>query len=595
MTFLGPFRMRAAVLAAVLLAGAGSILLTANAYYLLILGLVTVWAILGLSWTILGGYGGLVSFGHAAFFGVGAFVVSIGARDYGLTPWLGLPLGGLAGVLLGVMIGAVTFRLKGHYFSLAMLAYPIALMPLFNWAGWTEVALPLQRTQPASFMQFADPRVVPLIGLALLGGSMLLCLLIERSRLGLVLFAIRQDELAARASGIAVLRWKLGAIAISGGLAGLSGGLYAVLVRVVTPESAFGMLVSAQALIVSMFGGLGTAWGPLIGSVLLIPSAELLNATFGARLPGLEGVVFGLAIMLVILFRPQGVFWALRDALVRPRQTAPGVPVSGPAPAAAAGAGAGAAAVAGAGAGAVLLSVQRLSVTFGAVKALADVSLDVRGGEILGIIGPNGAGKTTLFNALNGIVRPASGRAAFEGHALAGLPPQAVCALGIGRTFQTVRAFPRLTLVENVVVGAFAAERSNASALARARAAVARVGLTDRALAPASTLTNRELRLMELARALAGGPRLVLMDESFAGLSSEDIEFMIPLLLRLRDEGLTIAIIEHTMQAMVRLADRFVVLDHGSSIATGCPQDVVRDRTVIAAYLGRRWVEHAEA
>ncbi len=239
--------------------------------------------------------------------------------------------------------------------------------------------------------------------------------------------------------------------------------------------------------------------------------------------------------------------------------------------------------------------MQRLSVTFGAVKALADVSLDVHGGEILGIIGPNGAGKTTLLNALNGIVRPASGRAVFEGRALAGLPPQEVCALGVGRTFQTVRAFPRLTLLENVVVGAFAAERSSTAALARARAAVARVGLADRALAPASTLTNRELRLMELARALAGGPRLVLMDESFAGLSSEDIEFMIPLLLRLRDGGLTIAIIEHTMQAMVRLADRFVVLDHGSSIATGCPQDVVRDRTVIAAYLGRRWVEHAEA
>ncbi len=587
MTFLGPFRALAAVLAAVLLAGAAAILLTGNAYYLLILGLITVWAMLGLSWTILGGYGGLVSFGHAAFFGVGAFVVAIGARDYGLTPWIGLPLGGVTGAVLGVLIGAVTFRLKGHYFSLAMLAYPIALMPLFNWAGWTEVALPLQRTQPVAFMQFADPRVVPLIGLALLGGSMLLCLLIERSRLGLVLFAIRQDELAARASGIDVLRWKLKAIALSGGLAGLSGGLYAILVRVVTPDSAFGMLVSAQALIVSMFGGLGTAWGPLIGSVLLIPTAELLNATFGARLPGLEGVVFGLAIMLVILFRPQGVYWAVRDALVRPRQAASGLPAAPPAVTAPA--------AASTGSGAVLLSVQRLSVTFGAVKALADVSLDVHGGEILGIIGPNGAGKTTLFNALNGIVRPASGRAVFEGRALAGLPPQEVCALGVGRTFQTVRAFPRLTLLENVVVGAFAAERSNTAALARARAAVARVGLADRALAPASTLTNRELRLMELARALAGGPRLVLMDESFAGLSSEDIEFMIPLLLRLRDGGLTIAIIEHTMQAMVRLADRFVVLDHGSSIATGCPQDVVRDRTVIAAYLGRRWVEHAEA
>ena len=583
MTFLGSQRRPLLALAAVLAAGAAVILGTGNAYYLMMLGLVSVWAVLGLSWTILGGYGGLVSFGHAAFFGVGAYTVAILFHDWGVSPWIGWPLGGVVGALLGVVIGAITFRLKGHYFSLAMLAYPLALLPVFNWAGWTEMTLPLQHVHPAAFMQFGDPRIVPLIGLALLGAGLLLCLRIERARLGLILFAIRQDELAARASGIAVLRWKLCAIALSGGLAGLAGGVYAVLVRVITPDSSFGMLVSAQALIVSMFGGLGTAWGPLIGAALLIPAAEILNATVGARLPGVEGVVFGLAIMIVILWRPQGVFWAVRDALAGPERPPPAVTTAAmmprPVPAT----------------GGVLLAVQGMSVAFGGVKALTDVSFEIASGEIVGIIGPNGAGKTTLFNALNGLVRPSAGQAVFEGRPLADLAPQEICRLGVGRTFQTVRAFRRLTLLENVVIGAFAAARSDADALQRARGAVARVGLQDRALARAGSLTNRELRLMELARALAAGPRLVLMDESFAGLSSADIEFMIALLLRLRADGLTIVIIEHTMQAMLRLVDRFIVLDHGTPIASGCPQDVVRDRAVIAAYLGRRWVERADA
>ena len=588
MTFLAPARAHWLALAAVMALGASGILLTEDRYYLLIFALVAVWAVLGLAWNILGGYGGLISFGHAAFFGWGAYAVAILFHDYGISPWIGALAGGALGAAVGVVVGCITFRLKGHYFSLAMLAYPLALMPIFGWAGWNEVPLPLQRAAPAAFMQFDDPHVMPLILLALLGGSLWLSLRIERTRLGLVLYAIRQNELAAQAAGIATLRWKLVAIAVSGALAGLAGSFYAVLLLVVTPVSAFGMLISAQALIVSMFGGLGSAWGPLIGAAILVPLAEALNATIGARLPGIQGTVFGLAIMAVILWRPQGVYWAVRDMLA-PRPAAPApvpripaavataAPPTPPPP------------------DATVLQVCGISVRFGGLRALADVSLDVHGGEILGIIGPNGAGKTTLFNVLNGITRPAAGSARFAGHELIGLAPQQVCALGVGRTFQTVRAFPRLALLENVVVGAFGIARSNAAALEIARGALARVGLSERALAPAAALTNRELRLMELARALAGRPRLILMDESFAGLSSADIEALIELIRRLRADGLTIAIIEHTMQAMVRLADRFVVLDHGSVIAAGHPRQVVRDPNVISAYLGKRWLEHAGA
>ena len=577
------------ILAGIMACGAGAILVL-SPYQLLIFSLVGVWAVLGLSWNILGGYGGLVSFGQAAFFGGGAYTVAILFHDYGVSPWIGCILGGLVGSALAVLVGTVTFRLKGHYFSLAMLAYPLALIPIFTWAGWVEVSLPLERIAPLAYMQFTDPRIMPAMILVLLGLCILICLNIERTRLGLQLYAIRQNELAARCAGISTLRTKLIASAISGAMAGLSGSFYATLVLVVTPGSVFGMLVSAQALIVTMFGGLGTAWGPLIGALILVPLAEILNATIGARLPGVQGVVFGLAIMAVILFRPQGLFWAVHDHFAARRPPAPALPPTA------------AAAIATAphpeyreAEGEPLLVVRDICVRFGGLHALSDVSLEVRRGEILGIIGPNGAGKTTLFNVLNGITRATSGSASLEGVQLVGRAPQHVSALGVARTFQTVRAFPRLTLVENVVVGAFGANPADRAALEVARAMVGRVGLSDRALVLASQLTNRELRLMELARALASNPKLILMDECFAGLSTADVDVMIAQTRQLAAEGVTIAIIDHTMGAMVRLADRFVVLDRGRNLAMGLPEAVVRDPEVVSAYLGKRWLEHAGA
>jgi branched-chain amino acid transport system permease protein len=602
MQFLAPPGRRLSVLAAVMVCGAGA-LLVLNSYHLLIFSLVGVWAVLGLSWNILGGYAGLVSFGQAAFFGGGAYAVAILFHDHGVSPWIGCIIGGVAGSALAVLVGTVTFRLKGHYFSLAMLAYPLALIPVFTWAGWTEVSLPLERTSPLAYMQFADARIMPAIVLALLGVCLLICLTIERTRLGLQLYAIRQNELAAQCAGISTLRTKLLASALSGAMAGLAGSLYATIVLVVTPGSVFGMLVSAQALIVTMFGGLGTAWGPLIGALILVPLAEFLNASIGARLPGVQGVVFGLAIMAVILFRPQGLFWAVRDHFAQRRPPPPALPAVAVTPMAVAPVAVTPMAVAAAAphpeyreaTGEPLLVVRGICVRFGGLHALSDVSLEVRRGEILGIIGPNGAGKTTLFNVLNGIARASAGSATLEGVEVLGQAPQRVNALGVARTFQTVRAFRRLTLVENVVVGAFGTNRTDRAALLVARAMVDRVGLSDRGLAIAAQLGNRELRLMELARALASNPKLVLMDECFAGLSSADVEVMIGQIRRLAADGVTIAIIEHTMGAMVRLADRFVVLDRGRNLAMGLPEVVVRDPDVVSAYLGKRWLAHAGA
>jgi branched-chain amino acid transport system permease protein len=268
-----------------------------NSYYQLIMTLVPVWAVMGLAWNMLSGYSGFVSFGHAAFFGLGAYSVALAQIHWGLSPWLGIPLAGLVGALAGLVVGFPTFRLRGHYFALAMLAYPLALLYVFEWLGYQELTLPMQREAPLKYMQFEDHRIYAWLALALMLGAMTLTGLLERSRFGMSLLAIKQDEAAAEAAGIRTLAWKLKAITLSGAMAGTIGGFYAVLLLVVTPTAVFGMLVSAQALIVAMFGGVGTLWGPVIGAVILVPLSELLHAKLGNVIPGIQGVVYGIAIV----------------------------------------------------------------------------------------------------------------------------------------------------------------------------------------------------------------------------------------------------------------------------------------------------------
>lgn len=578
-------RRDAITLAVVSLVYLGAATLVTNSYYQLILSLVPIWALFGVSWNLLSGYGGQLSFGHASFFGIGAYTVTLALLHFDLTPWLGIPLSAVMGAVAGVIIGTPTFRLRGHYFALAMLAYPLAILYVLQYLGLQEVSFPMHREHPLYYLEFSDQRNYTLLAVALLAVGLLICMLVENSRFGLALMAIRQNELAAEAAGIDSRRWKMRVLVTSGAIAAAAGGLYACVLLVLTPDSVFGILVSAQPVVVTLFGGVTSIWGPVIGAAILVPLAESLNAELGNIIPGIQGVVYGAAIIAIMLAAPDGLYWTIRDRWFRRSMPQPAPVIAAvSAPVARVER-----------TGGELLRVEGLSRSFGGLRAVDGVSFSVASGEILGIIGPNGAGKTTLFNLLNGVLSADEGSATLGGQSMLGRKVHQVCRMGVGRTFQVVRSFPRLPLLDNVIVGAYGAGLSDRVAVDAAVHALARVGLHRQVGTLAGQLTNKEMRLMELARALAGGPRLLLLDETLAGLGRDECDEVLDVLQRLREDGMTVAIIEHTMHAMLRIADRFVVLDHGAVLASGLPREVVENHAVIEAYLGKKWLARQNA
>ena len=576
--------------AAVGVLGIALSLVTGSDNFHYVFTLVLIWAVFGSSWNIISGYGGQMAFGHAVFFGVGAYVSTLLMAKFGISPFLGVWVGMVIAVAVSLLIGWPTFKLSGVYFSLATLAYPLMLIPVLSYLGYQEVSIPYIREGGVWYMQFSEQRWYTYLVLALLVVTMVIVSAIEHSRLGAALLAIRHSEWAAEAAGINAYRTKMVAFAISAALAAAAGTMYAAVLLIVTPQSVFGLGITVKALMVTLVGGLATVWGAVIGAVVLIPLSHLLLSKYGAQFPGIDNVVLGLFLMVIIVVAPEGVYWKAISLyhrfrpVTRPSNGESAVlrtSIAGEAPSQWV-------------AGEKLLQTTALSKSFRGVVAVDGVDFSASSGEIVGVIGPNGAGKTTLMNLINGFVKPDRGSVTFAGQSCTGDPPWQMCRRALGRTFQVPRLLERRSVIQNVEIGAYHLVSNVLEARAKGLQALALVGLSANSESSMSELSTAQVRKLELARALVGNPRLLMLDEPLAGLSGIDIQEFSALVLKLKAQGLCIVIIEHTMSAMVGLVDRFVVLSEGAVIAAGTPDVVVRDPQVIEAYLGKGWEGHAQ-
>ena len=620
-------------------------------------------AALALGLNIVVGFAGLLDLGYAAFFAIGAYTYGV-ASSWQLQPawtgfwepfqwldlvtrfhaaggdvvhfqvsfWLMLPIAAAVAAFSGVLFGAPTLRLKGDYLAIVTLGFG-EIVPIVarNIPSVTNGAMGLNGVAAPRLFGFdfgIDATPYYYVGVALVAFLILTSQRLKDSRIGRAWMAIREDEIAAAAMGVDRVRYKLLAFAIGAAFAGATGTLYVAKLQTATPEM-FMFPVSVMILVMIVFGGIGSVWGVVVGALLL----QILQSWFLedlsqwlhalGRLVHVEWLrhvelassielIFGVILVTMMLYRRQGLIPATRRM--------PGLSIDeqavqvGRGGFAAAGLGRPEADAGAAAAPALrpslradprpLLEITGLSVRFGGLVALNAVAVDVPERQIVAVIGPNGSGKSTLFNAVTGLVPADSGTIRLNGVEIGGLPPHRVLERGIARTFQNLRLFPNLSVVENIMIGMHArlytralgallrlgpARREEAEARARALDILSLFGnrLLPRADHLASSLSYANRRRTEIARALASQPQLLLLDEPTAGMNPAETMELAEQIRSLHRRGLTILLIEHKLDVVVGLADRVVVLDHGEKIAEGDPDMVRRDDAVIRAYLGR--------
>ena len=547
-------------------------------YWTRIIALIGFWSLVGSSWNLIGGYAGQPSFGHSAFVGIGAYATVI-LLNAGIIPWLGVPIAVVIACVAAALIGYPTLRLRDVYFALATLVYPLILALLVTYFELQEVLVPTHPEAQFLYMSWVDPRWFAALFGAIALAVWLGLTLLEKSRYRLVLEAIRQDEETARSAGINTPMVKLVCFVASAALAALAGSVYIQLIFVVTPH-VLSFDLSIQAILIALVGGVGRRAGGLIGAIILVPIANATESWFGATSGGAE-LAYGLALMLVVAAMPRGLvdqferLWrAARSdgkATAAPPQGPPILRVIESSPATDR---------------SPIVEGRGLSKAYGGIVALQGVDIAVRRGEFVGLVGPNGAGKSTLFDLLTGYQRANAGRIFVAGADVTRLPSYEIARRGVRRTFQSARPFGRLSVLENALVGDAASARGAAEQMAAARAAQAAVGLLAYQHMPASSLTSSQLRLLEVARAIASGPELLLLDEPLAGLTFAETDQLLNVLRGLNEKGLAILLVDHNVGSVAQAVSRLVVIDRGATIANDAPERVMRDDRVVSAYLG---------
>jgi branched-chain amino acid transport system permease protein len=552
-------------------------LLKLPAFYESFLYLVFHWVVLATSWNILSGYSGYFSFGHGAFFGLGMYTTAVLAGKFNWPFLYTLPMAALVPALFGVGLGAVVFRLRrlrGELFGLLTLAVTFVIAtiilntPIDGGPGVYLSAVPIPAIGPSPSATFY------LLALAMVMLVLWVAYYIYNARLGSGLFAIHDDEDVAEVQGVPTYRFKLQALAISCAFAGVAGGVHALFVSYVTAGEVFNIVVPLYVVLMSVLGGSRHWLGPAVGATAI----TALSYAFTAGDSAVVGrAAIGLILIVVILFMPDGILGQLIKRF-KSRRALPPLPTP-VAPAVISTQGS---------TGDVLLTIDHVSKSFSGVKALQNVSLEARRGEILGLVGPNGSGKSTMVNVISGLYKPEAGRILFQGEDLVPLPSYRAAHAGIARTYQIPRPFASLSVLENTTLaGMFGGTQlSRADAAAQAMYWLEFVGLADRARALPTELNLHQRKFLELSRALASSPRLVLLDEVLAGLTPSEINNAVTLVREIRRRGSTIIFIEHNMRAVLELCDRLIVLNHGQVIASGMPREVMNDPAVVSAYLG---------
>jgi ABC-type branched-subunit amino acid transport system ATPase component/ABC-type branched-subunit amino acid transport system permease subunit len=536
---------------------------------------------------------GEASFCHGSFYALGAYTVAILSTEHGWNVWLALPVGGLVASLGALLIGIPSLRATGSYFFLMTFGFLIVLNSLFQYlkgltGGFSGiVGIP----QPDGVTTVQDFYFLAL-GFAVF--TIVVFTALDRSRWGLELRAIGDASDLAEAAGIATFRRKLGAFVLGAFVAGIAGGIFASYLAFIAPAT-FNMWLSIYVLTYVILGGKRYVSGAVVGTLILgaLPVAVRWSDAY-------VGIIVAGVTLVILLLLPRGMVTTVLERFA-PKPAARNVADGGEEiselqPRDATGTG-------------PALVVSAVSQDFGGVKALSEVAFEVERGELLGVIGPNGAGKTTLFNVVSGFQRPTSGDVQLNGTSLMGMAPHKRVAQGLARTFQGAASFESLTVLENVMVGirdetrpalttAFRPVTTSVEDLRAARALVRLVGLTQWERAQAGSLPYGARRRLGVAIALATNPQVLCLDEPMAGLSDAEVTDMVTALDAIRAQlKLSIILIEHRMNVMLEICDRFLALDFGRVIAVGDPREVASNPAVVEAYVGQtgeRRVRHAE-